>query len=67
MACGHTKHYRRLQETTGDYRRLQEIKSSQVDWSSKSSKGGCIQFPQEDTPGLRPHRNIYRIIFQLMA
>ena len=30
MACGHTIHYRRLQETTGDYRRLQEIKSSQV-------------------------------------
>eukprot|EP01043_Picozoa_sp_COSAG02_P016496 COSAG02_NODE_728_length_17995_cov_52.042244_2_plen_122_part_00 len=38
MACGHTIHYRRLQETTGDYRRLQEIKSSQVDQAPSCSR-----------------------------
>ena len=26
MACGHTVHYRRLQETTGDYRRSSQVK-----------------------------------------
>ena len=50
MACGHTIHYIRLQETTGD-----QVKSSRP---SKSSKGGCIQLPQEDTPGRWSHRMI---------